>query len=233
MAGEHILTLLGLSLRGGRLAVGEEPVGDAAQRRAARLVLLAADASDNTRRRAARFAQTGECLSLDLPFSKAEMGRALGRPPVALAAMTDTGLAAALVRRLAELDPAQYGETAARMERKVQRAAQRREQKAAGTPHRPKRAVPSGPPPGNGHGPDRPRKEGARAGGRPPFPGGRAKGHPPHSAARTGERQRGETVPHRSRPPKDGRPRPKATAERFPHSRPVKKGKGSFRRKEG
>ena len=41
----NILSLLGLSLRGGRLAVGEEPVEAVARARDARVLLLAADAA--------------------------------------------------------------------------------------------------------------------------------------------------------------------------------------------
>ena len=52
---------------------------------------------------------------LRVPFTKEELGRALGRTSVAVAAITDIGLAAAVARRLAELDPARYGESAARL----------------------------------------------------------------------------------------------------------------------
>lgn len=41
----NILSLLGLALRGGNLAVGEEPVEAAARARDARLLLLASDAA--------------------------------------------------------------------------------------------------------------------------------------------------------------------------------------------
>lgn len=95
----NILSLLGLSLRGGRLAVGEEPVEAVARARDARVLLLAADAAEGTRRRCEHFAQAGDCLWLQLPFTKAELGRALGRTAVATAAVTDVGLAAALLHR--------------------------------------------------------------------------------------------------------------------------------------
>ena len=55
----NILSLLGLSLRGGRLAVGEEPVEAAARARDARVLLLAADAAEGTRRRCEHSAQAG------------------------------------------------------------------------------------------------------------------------------------------------------------------------------
>ena len=115
----NILSLLGLSLRGGRLAVGEEPVEAVARARDARVLLLAADAAEGTRRRCEHFAQAGDCLWLQLPFTKAELGRALGRTAVAITAVTDVGLAAALLHRLAELDPEQYADAADRMDVKA------------------------------------------------------------------------------------------------------------------
>ena len=127
----NILSLLGLSLRGGRLAVGEEPVEAVARARDARVLLLAADAAEGTRRRCEHFAQAGDCLWLQLPFTKAELGRALGRTAVAITAVTDVGLAAALLHRLAELDPEQYADAADRMDVKARRAAERRAEQAA------------------------------------------------------------------------------------------------------
>ena len=129
----NILSLLGLSLRGGRLAVGEEPVEAVARARDARVLLLASDAADGTRRRCEHFAAHGDCMWLQIPFTKAELGRALGRTSVALAAVTDVGLAAALLHRLAELDPEQYRDAADRMDVKARRAAERRAEQAAHT----------------------------------------------------------------------------------------------------
>ena len=86
MDSHNILSLLGLALRGGRLAVGEEPVEAVARAKDARVLLLAGDASDHTRRRVIHFAQAGACLWLPLPFSKAELGQALGRTAVAVLA---------------------------------------------------------------------------------------------------------------------------------------------------
>ena len=122
----NILSLLGLALRGGRLAVGEEPVALAAKAGQARLLLAASDAAGNTLRRAEHLAEEGHCLCLTLPFAKAELGGALGRGSAAIAALTDTGLAAALTKRLAALDPERYGEAAARMDLKLRRAKERR-----------------------------------------------------------------------------------------------------------
>lgn len=156
MNGQNVLSLLGLALRGGRLAVGEEPAALAAKAGQARLLLTASDAAGNTLRRAEHLAEEGHCLHLTLPFAKAELGGALGRGSAAVAALTDLGLAAAVAERLARLDPERYGEAAARMDLKRRRAAER---KTAPRRDPPKREPP---PKGQDRRPPRPRREGDR-----------------------------------------------------------------------
>lgn len=202
MDSKRVLSLLGLALRGGNLAVGEEPVEAAARARDARVVLLAADAADNTRRRAEHFALAGQCLWLRTPFTKEELGMALGRTSVALAAVTDTGLASAVVRRLAEGDPLRYGEAAAQLEIKAKRARERQAERLA-------------------H--ERNVREGKRKPGKiPECPVKKTAGERTASSRRTGPRPAG----------RHGRPGPGARAKPYAHSHPVKKGKGSFRKRE-
>lgn len=125
---EQILSTLGLALRAGSVAVGEEPVGSAARAKHARLILVASDAAPGSVRRAFAFAQTGACLCLVIPAEKAALGRALGRTSCAMCAVTDIGFAGALGKKLAALDPAHFAEASGRLEIKAQRAAQRREE---------------------------------------------------------------------------------------------------------
>ena len=204
---DNILSLLGLALRGGRLVMGEEPVEGVARARDARVLLLASDAADNTRRRIEHFADEGQCMWLRVPFTKEELGRALGRTSVAVAAITDIGLAAAVARRLAELDPARYGESAARLDVKAQRAAERRAEQLAHDKNlrQGKKRVKKVPPPEEAPPPKtvRSRIAGSPSGSQP-----------------------------KSRPSKGNRPKPRAKPNPYAHSRPVKKGKGSFRKKE-
>ena len=151
MDSNNILSLLGLALRGGRLVMGEEPVEAVARARDARVLLLASDAADNTRRRVEHFAEAGQCLWLRVPFTKAELGRQFGRTSVAVAAVTDVGLASAVVNKLAQLDPQTYGEAAQKLELKAKRAAERRAEQQAHEPRRrssPLRKPPPGPQPG-------------------------------------------------------------------------------------
>ena len=204
---DNILSLLGLALRGGRLVMGEEPVEGVARARDARGLLLASDAADNTRRRIEHFADEGQCMWLRVPFTKEELGRALGRTSVAVAAITDIGLAAAVARRLAELDPARYGESAARLDVKAQRAAERRAEQLAHEKNlrQGKKRVKKVPPPEEAPPPKtvRSRIAGSPSGSQP-----------------------------KSRPSKGNPPKPRAKPNPYAHSRPVKKGKGSFRKKE-
>lgn len=122
---DNILSFLGLALRGKSLVMGEEPVGAAARAKDARLLLVAADAAENTKRRAGHFAESGDCLLLPLPYEKDALGSALGRSSVALLALTDIGFANALAQKLKALDEETYGAAAERMALKAERAAER------------------------------------------------------------------------------------------------------------
>jgi len=106
------LRILGLARRAGKVEIGEEAVGKAARGGKVRLILLAADASQNAAKRAEGFGYTAAAPVILLVASKAELGHALGLAGPAMAAVTDAGLAAALAGVLAGEDPARYGETA-------------------------------------------------------------------------------------------------------------------------
>ena len=128
MANDPILHLLGLAKKAGRLEIGEEPVGSACRARQARLVLLAADAAPNTYRRAAHFGEAGNVLWLELPFTKEELGGTVGRSSCALVAVTDIGFASSLAAKLSALNPERYGDLAAALDTKAQKALQRQKE---------------------------------------------------------------------------------------------------------
>ena len=125
---DKLLNLIGLSKKAGKLEIGEEPAGAAARAKHARLLLVASDAADNTRRRAKHFGDAGECICLEIPATKEALGRALGRTSCAILAVTDVGFAEAIAKKLAEGDEAHYGEAARRLAIKAQRAAERRQE---------------------------------------------------------------------------------------------------------
>lgn len=238
---EQFLSLIGLCLRGRNLEVGEEPVEAVARARDARVLLLASDAADNTARRVRHFAEAGQCLWLRVPFTKRELGQATGRGSAAVVAITDIGLAVAVVRRLAEMDPEKYDEDLAKLELKAKRAAERKSEAAQheknlrrGIKRPKKQEVPdvkevSGKPSGEkqcrsaGVSDKRAEKAGPR---RTAENGGAAKSFAKDDRTGRPFRKGG------SRPSKSNRPKPKGRPNPYAHSRPVKKGKGSFRKKE-
>lgn len=101
---DNTLGLLGLARRGGNLALGEEAAAEACRLKKARAVLLASDAGDTTARRGSRMAESAGVPLAVLPWTKAELGAQLGRASCALLALTDLGLATAVIGRLAERD---------------------------------------------------------------------------------------------------------------------------------
>lgn len=96
----NALGLLGLARKAGKLEIGEEPVGAACRGHKARLVLLASDAAENTADRARRVA--GPVNVVSVPFSKEELGAALGRKTCAVLAVTDGGFAKAFLQKHSE-----------------------------------------------------------------------------------------------------------------------------------
>lgn len=127
---EHILSMIGLAKKAGRVEIGEEPVGSAVRAKKARVILIAQDAAASSVRRARSFANVGNCLYLTIPADKDDLGRCLGRTSCAMAAVTDIGFADAIVKKLAAIDPEKYGEAAEKMDVKARRAAERKREQA-------------------------------------------------------------------------------------------------------
>ena len=97
---DKALSLLALARKGGIAELGEEPVGGAARGGKAYVILVAKDASDHTWRRAKSFAAGTEQQCVRLPWIKDQLGAAIGRDTLAIAAITDVQMALALVAAL-------------------------------------------------------------------------------------------------------------------------------------
>lgn len=100
---DKALNYVSLARKAGRVELGEEPVGAAARAQKARLVIVAEDASDHTVRRAKSFVSGTDQQCVQVPFSKALLGQAVGRQELALAAITDPALALAFMKALPPL----------------------------------------------------------------------------------------------------------------------------------
>ena len=99
---DKALQYLSIARKGGMAELGEEPVGDIARTGKAYLILVAGDASDHTWRRAKSFAGGTDQQCVRLRESKEELGFAVGRTSLAIAAVTDVGLALSLLTALGE-----------------------------------------------------------------------------------------------------------------------------------
>ena len=101
---DKCLNYLALARKGGMAELGEEPVGAASRAGKAYLIIVAADAGDHTWRRAKSFAAGTEQQCVRLKYSKDELGMAIGRSALAIAAITDAALALALVKAMEQPD---------------------------------------------------------------------------------------------------------------------------------
>lgn len=96
---KQVLSYLGLARRGRNAVSGEFSVEKAVKSYEARLVLVAEDASDNTKK---LFKNSCSFYEVPLYFiaDKARLGHAMGYEYRASAAITDEGLAGAAIRKL-------------------------------------------------------------------------------------------------------------------------------------
>lgn len=123
---DRILRYFGIARKAGYLELGEEDTGAAVRAGKAKVVLLAADASDNAKSRAEGFVHGRNTLLLRVPCSKEEISAATGKGGCSMAAVTDIGLAESMVAALAETDSAAYGAAAQELEARRRKAMQRR-----------------------------------------------------------------------------------------------------------
>lgn len=126
---DNTLRYLSLARKAGKAELGEEPVGAAARALHAHVILVAKDASDHTWRRAKSYAAGTDQQCIRLDSSKDEMGQAIGRTSLAIAAVTDVGLALALVESLSQ--PQTHKDTLSVLSQKAQRAKKRQSEAKA------------------------------------------------------------------------------------------------------
>lgn len=126
---EKALNMMGLARKAGLIELGEEPVGAAARVQRARLLVVASDASDHTRRRAKSFVAGTNQQCITVPFTKDELGMAVGRENLALAAFTDPAMALNFVKALPEQE--KFAPVLASLSEQTERIAQRRKEEKA------------------------------------------------------------------------------------------------------
>lgn len=98
----RIKGLLGLCRKAGKSGSGEFQCEEAIRRRTARLMLIAGDASDNTRKRFHDRCSFYHIPIYDVPFTKEELGQAMGLEARSCAAVCEEGLARLIQTELEE-----------------------------------------------------------------------------------------------------------------------------------
>lgn len=126
---DKALNYLALARKAGRIELGEEPVGAAARAQHARLVVVASDASGHTWRRALSFVAGTQQICIKIPFTKDELGQAIGRSSLAIAALTDAALALAFVKALD--NPEKYQQALENLDKRTARIRQRQAEEKA------------------------------------------------------------------------------------------------------
>ena len=99
MDSNKVYSLLGLSMRAGKLKSGEFAVLEAIRGHKAELVIVSEDASDNTKKQF-----NDKCKFYDVPIfffgNKEELGHAIGKDVRTSLAITDKGFAQSLRKNL-------------------------------------------------------------------------------------------------------------------------------------
>ena len=124
---DNSLLLLGLMKKARALAIGAENAYEAAEQKKARLLAVANDAAENS---AASVKSAGfemNVPTVTVPYSKEELGRALGQKECAAFGVTDTGFAHSLCEKLGFSDEAEI------LERRLLREKTGRSGKKPGT----------------------------------------------------------------------------------------------------
>ena len=126
---DKALNYLALAKKGRLVELGEEPVGAITRAIKGRLVIVAADASDHTWRRAKSFVAGTEQQCIRVPFTKEELGFVVGRTSLAIAAFTDAALALAFAKALPNAE--KFTEVIEQLDTKAKKLRQRKDEAKA------------------------------------------------------------------------------------------------------
>lgn len=101
MKQNKIYSLLGIAMRGRNVVSGETGTQEAVRSGSAFLVIVAGDASDNTKK-----LFSNKCSFYEVPYyiygTKEELGGAMGKDLRSSLAITDDGIARAVIKQLEE-----------------------------------------------------------------------------------------------------------------------------------
>ncbi len=128
---ERLLNMLGLMRKAGAITIGETNTGGVCRAGKAKLLLLAADASDNAHSRADGFVRGRNISTAVLPFTKDEISTHVGVNGCSMAAVTDIGFANAFAKALSQEYPGRYDALAYELSGRFSKAERRKKEAQA------------------------------------------------------------------------------------------------------
>lgn len=102
-----VLSHLGLAVRAGKLVTGDELVLKGIRSSEAKLVVVAADASPNTRKKFQDKCRTYK-IPLIIGFDRARLGSSVGKPERVILALTDQGFADMIAKEIENTSEVEY-----------------------------------------------------------------------------------------------------------------------------
>lgn len=124
---DQALNILGIAKKAGRVETGDEQVSAAARAHSARLIILASDASPHIVRKVRNL--PGNSQVVQVPMTKEDLARMLGKSSCAAVAITDVRLARSFVEKLP--DQEKYAEVLESLSRQAKRVDDRQAEKKA------------------------------------------------------------------------------------------------------
>lgn len=97
---QHVLTLLGFAQAAGKIASGDDATRIALTRQRGRLLLLAEDTADSTKKRLMRLSERMQVPHVVLSADRDTLGLAIGKSPRAALVVLDAQFAQAIQRSL-------------------------------------------------------------------------------------------------------------------------------------
>jgi len=101
------LSMLGMAMRAGKLVTGDETVLKAVRQRKAKLVIIAGDASDNTKKKYQDKCATYGVKVVELS-NRAVLGQAIGKSERVIVAVMDAGFSSSIQRSLIQSSEVEY-----------------------------------------------------------------------------------------------------------------------------
>jgi len=126
------LRMVGLAFKAGKLSAGDAAVSEAVFAKRVRLICAAEDASERVIDRAELMPERCNGLFAKVPFTKQELGAALGLKECGIIAFLDPGLAWAFGKKLVEIDHARYSALEVELLSRKERAQRRKTKKYGG-----------------------------------------------------------------------------------------------------